>query len=518
MPDPVFLSGADVPDYLKGVELLTAGMEWQASTGTVTLTLEHLADAVRAFSDPHIQPPRIKLGHGSPVNGDAPDHDPFAAIGDAEPSFGQFTNLRLVNDGAVLVGDAENIPAWLAEMAPSAYPNRSSEGTWNVVAANTDVQTNGGRRYSFVLTAVSLLGVYLPAVSDLEDLQALIVNGPSALEAKTPVAAAADASLSVSHATIRDRFNWEWAVEREGNDFEGDTTWWWARDVRVDPDEIIADDEEGHLWAVPFTTDGEDAITFGEPARVRQTYVPVAAAQVVSFSRPDKKAERPAAIAAATNKAATGRPDPEEENPMDERVREFLVGQGHDPETATDQQITAAEAYVAAFPDATGSEPPAEDPTAPEGEPQGEVEGGEPQGDAEPTSEPVAASKPDPIAAAQKQAFDSLAAEVASLRAERDATNLAATKQRRDGQIDTALSTGRITPAEREHYRSLLDVDEERAGALLSALPAGRVPMEARAQIPDPEAEQFSADQPLPDGVSLLNPSERAALKARRAV
>lgn len=515
MPDPVFLSGPDVPDYLKGVELMTAGMQWQASTGPVTITMEHIADAITAANDdPHIQPPRIKLGHTSPINGDHPDHDPFAAIGDAEPAFGVFGNLQAQNDGAVLVGDADRILSWLALSAPATYPNRSSEATWQVAAADFDVQTAGGKRYSMVVTAVSLLGVYIPAISDLEDLTTLIMDGPSALQASasdpaslTGGQATPGAALSISEDEIRQRFNWEWAMDPEN---ELDTYWWWCREVRVTNGEVIADDDEGHLWQVAF--DEKDGIvTFGEPEQVRKTYIPVAASttQVACFARPSKP-QRPPVAAAGTNAAHSARPEPEGVN-MDDDVREFLVARGIDPDSATEVQINAATVLMAEQPPAEKTETPhAEADDAPEGQAQVET----------PETErvPVAASKPDPIAAAQKQAFDSLAAEVASLRAERDATNAEATKTRRDDKVSAALNAGRITPAEREHYRSLLDVDEERAGALLSALPSGRVPLDARAEIPDPEADPLLSADELPATVSLLNPSERAALRARRAV
>lgn len=514
MTDALFLTGDDVPDYLLGVELMTAGMEWPAMTGPVTITVEHIADAiVAANDDPHIQVPRIKLGHTSSLNGDHPDFDPFAAIGDAEPAFGQFHNLGAVNDGAVLTGDANNILTWLAEVAPAAYPNRSSEATWEVADVAFDVQTAGGKRYSMVVTAVSLLGVYIPAIADLEDLQTLLTSGPAALAAGKETAVpegAPDASatqLSVSSSLIRQRFNFDWCMGE--NDADEDTYWWWARDIRVDPDEVIADDEEGNLWSIPFTTDGEDAITFGTPVAVRETFVPIAAARVVaSFTRPAKPARPPVA---AESTAAPARHEPEGVT-MDENVREVLVGMGLDPDAATDEQVQAATVLAAARPD-----------TPPEGEPDADAdelegEGDPPEGEVE--GEPGAALPVgDPIAATQRREFDSLAAEVATLRAERDAANTATTSARRDEMVLTALTTGRIPPSERDHYRGLLDIDETRAGELLAALPANRVPLAARAQVPDPEGEGGlpPVGEPLPENVSLLNPAERAALRARRA-
>ena len=157
-----------------GVELIGVGMEWPAATGPVTVTLEHLVDMmVAANEDPLIRAPRVKLGHeriqltpdGTTSLG---DHDPYWS---GEPAFGSVANLRLTHDGGMLVGDLVEVPAWLADAAPSAYPNRSCEWLF-------DVETEGGKRYSAVLTAVALLGVQQQAVKNLADLQRLLEQGP----------------------------------------------------------------------------------------------------------------------------------------------------------------------------------------------------------------------------------------------------------------------------------------------------------------------------------------------------
>ncbi len=513
MPDPLFLSGAEIPDYLRGVELLTAGMEWPAMTGPVTITLEHIADAIVACNeDPHIQPPRIKLGHTSAINGEHPDHDPFAALGDAEPAFGVFGNLASTNDGAVLVGDADRVLTWLAMSAPATYPNRSSEATWEIAGADFDVQTAGGKRYSMVVTAVSLLGVVIPAVSDLEDLSTLIMNGPASLAA--PAAAQDDAVLSVSTSVIRERFNYAWAMDPD-NGAEQNTYWWWARDLRVDPDEVIADDDEGNLWSVPYSTDGEDEVTFGEPVRVRETFVPVAATRAASFARPSKP-QRPL-VAAGTTPAATERPNPSEGVTVDENVREFLVGQGHDPEQATAEQITAAETYCSAFPAPEGGG----EPDAPEGEGSEQPEAESDEAPAATERQPVAASRvPEGMRLIDADTLAELQAGAAA------GTKLAQEKatEGRDRILAAARDEGRITPARVAHFARLYDADPEGTTVLLTAdedkggLAKGSVPLAARAQVPDPEGDSFPSGEPLPTNVSLLNPSERAALKARRAV
>lgn len=534
MAESAFLIGDEVPDYLRGVELMTAGMEWPAMTGPVTITVEHIADAiVAANEDPHVQVPRIKLGHSSVLNGSHPDHDPYAAIGDAEPAFGQFHNLAATNDGAVLVGDATNVLTWLAEVAPAAYPNRSSEATWEVAGVDFDVQTPGGRRYSMVVTAVSLLGVYVPAIADLEDLQTLLTSGPAVLAAgKEPAVPQArqqtePAALSVSYDTVRDRFNWAWAVDREGNDFDGETRWWWARDVRFDPDEVIADDDAGNLWSVPFTTDGEDAVTFAEPARVRQTFVPVAASHAASFSRPTTKPQRPA-VAASNPDDPQHEPDPEG-GPMDEPVRQVLASMGLNPDEATPEQIQAAQTLAAAAPETPPAPPEGDPPTDPDPGDDPEGEPGDDPASGDPAShqrEPAGTTASRGTAAlthvVDRGQWEAMQAEIDLARRERRQTECS----RFDAEVDAAVREGRIAPAMRVPWRAEIDPGDtpdqtslaraQGAQTTLAQLPKGRVPLDASSEVPDPTGEQFPTNTPLPDNVSLLNPSQRAEMRARR--
>lgn len=433
---------------IENVEICTAGMDWHASTGVHAITLENIADAVKAANeDPHIQVPRGKLGHYSDLNAGLPMWDPFAAVGDAAPAFGRFINLRTANDGAVLIGDAVDVPDWINA---SSYPSRSMESV-------PDVVTPGGKRYSMVVTAVAWLGEPLPAVQDVEDLVSLLADGPSALtHPKEEMPVPNPAAASVSTSAIRDRFNYEWAPAN-------DHYWWWVRDLRVDPDELIVDDDEGGLWSVPYSTDGEDTVTFGEPVRVRETFTPVGTAAaaarvaaavrtVASFGRPSKQDPPPAA--ASADEPTT------KEDAVPEHVKQFLVAQGIDPDAATEAQITAATMFA---------KEPAPADTDVDTEPAAAVEEpAEPEAEAEVEIDTVAVSR---------EVWEKTQSDIARLLKNEEDRELIAATKRRDAYADSYVQTGRITPAERALARANLDINEEKTHAAYSAMPASRVPV-----------------------------------------
>lgn len=160
---------------INGVELFALGQKWPAQPEPVAVTLENLVDMmVAANDDPLIRRPRIKLGHerwqlgpdGTVLIGD--DHDPYWQ---GEPAMGSVTNLRLNDEGTRLLGDLVDMPWWMAEQAPSAWPNRSPEWAWSVT-------TEGGHTYSCVCTAIALLGIQQQAIKSLKDLEQLMVEGP----------------------------------------------------------------------------------------------------------------------------------------------------------------------------------------------------------------------------------------------------------------------------------------------------------------------------------------------------
>lgn len=465
-----------MPRTFEGIELCSVGMEWRASTGPVTFTFEHLADAMAAANDdPHIQIPRLKLGHESGVNGTdgQPQYfDPFAEVGDAAPSFGRVTNLRLEQAGSILVGDYIDVPDWLADNLQSSYPNRSVEVTWNVT-------TDGGKTYSAVITAVALLGAYLPAVTSLDDLEGFLTEGPSGVAAALPTLQGGPmpqrqetVEASVSAGTIRERFNFDWAMDPD-NEFEldGETVspyWWWAIDVRVDPSEVIADDDNGNLWSIPFSTDGADGVTFSEPVRVRTEYIPVSAVSATSVAATVSRRSGQRVLASSLERpekpaptTAASRSDNEEESMSlnMEALRERLGL----PEDATEEQIN--DALLTAEVEETITEPEGtdEETTDPE---------------AEEVTEPelVTASADSPTIQVDKGVWEETqrqAQEGAAARAEQ-------LTEERERVLDSAVKAGKIAPASKDAWRDKLKATPEATSAELEALPTGLVPVDEK--------------------------------------
>lgn len=279
----------------------------------------------------------------------------------------------------------------------------------------------------------------------------------------------APARASVDVSVVAQRFNFDWCMDPE-NGADADTYWWWAVSIRVDPNEVIAEGDGGDLWSIPFTTDGEDNVTFGEPQQVRQTFVPVAATDGVAASavvnrrrqrvlaaqldRPDKPAPTD------TTAAASAGPEPERTNPMDDNVRQALARtHGLDPETATEDEVNAA--VIAATPaDDEPETPAAETETEQEETPTAPV--------------PVAASE-DGTVRVDSETWN---------QTQRDARAGAQAAERqavadREARVSTAVVDGRIPPARRDHWLRQLEVDPG-AAAVLDSLQKGVIPVRER--------------------------------------
>lgn len=320
------------------VEIARTGT-YRLASGEYTFTRRHLAAAVehaRAGT-----PPRLAIGHVDPRF--------RTASGDGEPAIGRVENLRLAEDGELLVGDYVDVPDWLDQAIEAHYPGRSIEGT----ATGDDLR----------IDAVALLGVTRPGIHTLADLRSFVEDGP-ALVAAGP-------------------------------------------------------DNRGEQITVLLTAAGEPPV------------------------RADEEETPPMAVDTTLLRQHLGLPEDATEDQINEALAAPAEATAVEPEAET-----RAEAEVVELP-----------------QPAAEVE----EAPAEPVADPIAAS-------AARQVAD-LSSEVAELRAAEQAREQRETTERRDGIIASAVREGRISPADRDHYRGLLDVDEARATELIQARARGTVPL-----------------------------------------
>lgn len=486
---------------VKDVELCSAGMKWPAVGGPVTLTLEHIADCVRAGEDTLITPARLKIGHTDPrfADPDIPDHDPFF---DGEPAFGSIANMRFANDGATAVGDYVNMPKWLADNLPSAFPSRSIEGAYSIeegaggkLEARWDVETPGGKKYSFVLTACALLGVQAPAVADLEDLQFRLTEGEGVIVTGDPEAGGVPIAVSmgsVPNGAVSLEADVDKVIDVFYSEFCVDERyWWWARAVRVDPNVIIADDDEGSLWRVPINTDADQNITFGEPERVLQTFTPApeAAAVLSAAAQTAPNGGRTLKAFAAREQTA---PAERKEHPegggersapisamkLSDEQRARLCARLDLAEDASDEQIEEALAADLDTGDGegegSGSEGDGNGDGAGDGSGEGSGEGdGEGAGSGDGEGNPPAAAE-DTTTLVDSTVLAELKDDAAAGRAARD-QQIAA---HRESVLKAALKSGKITPASKEAWAKKLSATPEATEAELEALPEGLVPVD----------------------------------------
>lgn len=251
---------------VKDVELIKTGIEYPLASGPHTFTVEELRSVVESQDDPAIASPRIWLGHPDDERIHGGRHPGMPPSG--EPSVGVVKNMVLEDSGHTLRGDLEGVPLWIAKILAVAYPSRSVEATGGV-------ETVTGHKWEMVMSGLALLGVCWPGVSTLNDIASLYTtDGPEDIQiieatSENPVTITAAADRQVrGQATVED-------VRREFYDSLGNMdldSWSWIRSIYLDPDELIVDDDDGSLYRVPFTIDGE-AIAFGDPKAVKIKFV-----------------------------------------------------------------------------------------------------------------------------------------------------------------------------------------------------------------------------------------------------
>ncbi len=458
---------ADEPllSTVRNVEICAVGIEYPLASGPATFTPEDLVEAVASQNDPAIKSPRVWLGH--------PDDDRFHAgrttpAGSAEPALGKVISMRVEDNGMTLVGDIEGCPTWLARILSSAYPNRSIEGFQGATTVT-------GHEWKLVITDLALLGVTWPGVSTLDDLESLFSeDGPEGIkveEAKVPVAAARSITAQVNVDDVRRAFYNEALANMDIS------PWSWIRAIQLDPNEVIIDDDEGHLFRSSFETDGEK-VTFGDPAEVKIKYVNASTGEM-------KQLVRAAAtegmvydheIGAIYANRADSRPD--NSNQEARMTPEQLRAAMGLPSDATDQQVQARLAELQAAvpsPDQVPENPEAPAPgpgpvtttpttpfappaqsstvTTPEVPSPDQVPSGPDVLNPDPVLPPVAASAlPAGMIAVPQAAWAGMQASVAQL---------AQRHQQEETTNDMSLlgeacRKGKVFPAQREYYEARL--------------------------------------------------------------
>lgn len=497
---------ASVPEIslvtIPNVELLETGEDWATSTGVFTFTDEDLASAVAAQDDPAVRTPIIKLGH-------------IDARFDGQPSFGRILNMHTVNNGQTLVGDLVGVPVWLASIMASAFPRRSIEGDYNY-------PTRTGNTWPFALTAVALLGAAYPAINTLEDLQMLwgstaptlypveelepvlasttetrlyavkVADMPQWKELPMKVQAAVKAAVSVED--IRRSYY---------ETLNGTQYWWWIREVRVDPSELIVDDDEGGLYRVPYTISG-DTITFGDETQVKIEYVDVAASTgnpvaaavsipklndgqrvMASYNNPGE-AKRPRRVAAEDGGTHTepesgtvpsGDPAPNPEGTEITTVlsAEALAKLGLPPDASEDEINAAILASSGGgeggADDGNGDSQPETQPTEPNGEPATGTPDA-PDTPATPAETPATPSVPEGMVLVDGAQW----AQVQKGLEEAGQLVAASRKKERDDLLTAAIQAGKFPKSRRGHYEALLSADPEGTKQLIASLAPGVVP------------------------------------------
>lgn len=440
---------------VEGIEIASVGEEWPAATGPFTLTQGHIESVVASQEDPAIKSPRVKLGHDSMLTPDQPN-----SVFGGKPVFGKFVNLRLTDNNQTLVGDITGIPKWAAEVLPYAWPSRSGE--W------LEDWTNFGtsKTWPMVLSAVALLGVELPAITTIEDLPALFTaEGPAGVKvivdgAQVRASARKEAMpaivTSVDSSDVRSSFFDDFAP------LGSDRQWWWPNQVFINPTAVIAsDDDTGDLYFVPYTPK-DDEVEWGEPVPIKHQYVDKDKGTVLAGAQPAKvftsAAEARPADRRRTNDKKEGKTTMATVQSIDIPALRSRLGFSEEqlPDDATEEQINE---LLTAEVEET------------EEEETEETESEEEETEEEPVANTTTVST---------AVWEQMQGRLKRLEATETQRTTAEATRRRDQKADFAVTTGRITPAEKTHYREMLDVDEKRTSKLIDNLAPGRVPVDER--------------------------------------
>ena len=236
---------------IPNVEIIHAG-DTPASVGPQTLTKADIAGIVQAGNDPDSPNAVLKIGHDDPRF-------------DGEPGYGRLVNYRLSADGSAVVVDIVGVPAPVAHLMPGCWPSRSVE-----MVKGHRMPQERLHKHPWVVTAVSLLGVTLPTITRLEDVQA--VTG------QTEVMTMPDAKLSSGLAMQEVAEQATTALAKMGA---------FLHDLVTDAGQLAAiyEDEGRKLWQAPISV-AKGMVTLGDAVEVARTYTPTAKLSAASGPRP----------------------------------------------------------------------------------------------------------------------------------------------------------------------------------------------------------------------------------------
>lgn len=452
---------------LSHVPIMNTG-EYEISTGMTTFSLKHLASAKAAIGQPGIVAPRLAIGHKD-------------GRFDGEPAFGIFQNMSLEAGGHELYADICGVPDWLAEVSPYAFPNRSVEGRFNFAPIV------GAKKHDFVITRVSLLGVVLPGISTLEDLETALTGTPEyeLLDDPEEMYASAGAvaiflngepmgkqsvAASISVDDVRRAFYTQVST--------GDHSQWWAGEIQIDPQQVIVnDDESGDTYRIPYAAGSDGKVEFADAVKVETQYVDIAASSRTAHK--PIKAKKGTVYA----NAAESRSEGDQMTPEEIRASVGLA------EDATDAQLKARLAKL-------NAESPADEDEDGENE-DGEEDDETDEVDEETTAASVptnkktvkvakgtkqrvvkaaaSASNTGETVTVDKEQFERLTSQVTVLAARHEQDE----KGRRLEVVRDAIKAGKIPPARKDHWVAAMNADpegtEETLKTLASILPLGEI-------------------------------------------
>lgn len=478
--------------------------DWATVAGDGVMTRDDLASAVAASHDPGFRAaPKGKPGH----------YDPRF---DGGPGIGRLVNLRLSDDGMDLIADVVGLFAWQRTLLLTAYPSRSVEAVRGVQSTAT------WRTYGFVITAIAWLGVEWPAVATLDDLEAWVTDeGPEA--AQELVAASIrrgrdddeqeDEVAGRNSGPVRAAANID-QVRRDFIDWADEQSRysWWIRELWLDPNYIIVDDDQGNLFRVPFTVT-DNAVTFGDAVPVEVSYIDATPSQgeAVAASRPS--------FAQVYANRSDSRPANNTTQEGDHMDTQSIIDLLDLPADTTDEQaqqaLTKARAAAAANADGEG-----------DGD-EGDGDGSDADGDGDEGGTTTTTETPDTKVTVNASSaiavpdglelpagtrlvsdaqFAAMEATVQRLAA-REAEDV---KASRDRLVNDAVKAGRIAPAERKRWRDDLDAAPEVTGRILASL-APTIPVEERGT--SASADELGNDDSHPFGDAA---SQRPAVAFRK--